>query len=104
VLSAKYGFIVPEFISRGPYEVSFKYPTTSLIVFDRIRQQVQEQQLDRYPVIVGLGGKAYRATVEAAFTDSPAHLVFPFAGLPSGEEPAGGEAGHHLERSKFQYL
>ncbi len=54
VLSAKYGFIAHEFIIPGPYEVSFKYPATDPIAFDRLRQQLQ--QLDRFPVIVGLGG------------------------------------------------
>jgi hypothetical protein len=85
VLSAKYGFIAPDFSIPESYEVSFKYPATSPIACDRLRRQVREQQLDRYPVIVGLGGKAYRAAVEAAFADSPTRIVFPFAGMPLGK-------------------
>ena len=41
VLSAKYGFIAPEFMIPESYEVSFKYPATSPIMFDRLRQQVR---------------------------------------------------------------
>jgi hypothetical protein len=85
VLSAKYGFIAPDFMIPGPYEVSFKHPGTGPIAFDRLRQQVQEQQSSRHLLIVGLGGKEYRAAVAAAFADSSARLVFPFAGLPIGK-------------------
>jgi hypothetical protein len=85
VLSAKYGFIASDFSIPAPYEVSFKYPATGSITVDRLREQVRERQLDRYPVIVGLGGKAYRAAVEATFADSSSRLVFPFAGLPLGK-------------------
>jgi hypothetical protein len=85
VLSAKYGFISPDFMIPGPYEVSFKHPTTRPIALDQLGQQVREQQLDRYPVVVGLGGKEYRAAIEAAFADSSTRLVFPFAGLPIGK-------------------
>jgi tryptophanase len=56
--SAKYGFIVLDFSNPEGYEVSFKYPATGPITVDRLRQQVQEQQLDRYPVIVGQGSQS----------------------------------------------
>jgi hypothetical protein len=82
VLSAKYGFIPPDFMIPEPYEVSFKHPATSPIPFGRLRQQVQELELGRFPIMAGLGGKEYRASVDAAFGDLPTRLVFPFAGLP----------------------
>jgi hypothetical protein len=85
VLSAKYGFIHPAFLILGPYEVSFKHPRTNPISEDRLREQVRTLQLERFPVVVGLGGKEYRAAITAAFAGSPVHLVFPFAGLPLGK-------------------
>jgi hypothetical protein len=63
VLSAKYGFIAPDFSIPAPYEVSFNYPATEPIAFDRLRQQMRERRLDWFPVIVGLGDKEYRAAV-----------------------------------------
>ena len=81
MLSAKYGFISPEFMIPGPYEVSLKHPATGPISVDRLHDQIREQNLAHYPVIAGLGGKDYRAAVEAAFTDLPVSLVCPFAGL-----------------------
>jgi hypothetical protein len=77
VLSVKYGFIAPHFLIKESYEVSFKYPDTDPIAFGRLRQQVRDQQLDRYSIIVGLGGKEYREAVEAAFADLPVIWSFP---------------------------
>lgn len=41
-------------------------------------------QLNRYPVVIGLGGVAYREAVSAAFLPHQVRLIFPFAGLPIG--------------------
>ena len=41
--------------------------------------------LDHYPEVVGLGGREYRAAVEAAFAGTPVALDFPFSGLPIGK-------------------
>lgn len=35
-------------------------------------------------MIIGLGGKEYRAAIELAFAGVPARLCFPFSGLPIG--------------------
>jgi hypothetical protein len=60
VLSAKYGFIAPNFIVSEPYEVNFKHPATGSISLDRLRQQVREQQLDPFSIIVDLWNKKLR--------------------------------------------
>jgi hypothetical protein len=60
VLSAKYGFIAPDFMIPAPYEVSLKHPATHPIAFDRLREQLREQQLGSFPFIVGLCNKRLR--------------------------------------------
>jgi hypothetical protein len=35
-----------------------------------------------YEQVIGIGGKTYRSLIEQAFKDTPAEVVFPFAGLP----------------------
>ena len=85
MLSAKYGFIAPDFIIPGPYEVTFKRRATGPISMDRLREQVHEQQLGRFRTIVGLGGKEYCAAVETAFADQPVRFAFPFTGLVYGK-------------------
>ena len=84
VLSAKYGFVTPDFPIPGPYDVTFKHPSSGPISRARLRAQVDELRLARYSIVVGLGGVAYRDAVTAVFTPSPVRLVFPFAGLPIG--------------------
>jgi len=84
ILSAKYGFVPPDFEIPVPYEVTFDRITPEVVSMTRLREQVAEQRLDRFTVVVGLGGKTYRAVVEAAFAGPASTLVFPFAGLPIG--------------------
>lgn len=84
VLSAKYGFIAPDFLIPGPYEVTFKDRSTRPINVATLRSQIQALELNQFAVAVGLGGKEYRAAIEQAFAGTPTRLVFPFAGLPLG--------------------
>jgi hypothetical protein len=51
----KCGVIAPDVIIAEANEDSFNNPATGLIAFDRLRQQVPEQPLDRFPVIVDPG-------------------------------------------------
>lgn len=85
ILSAKYGFLRPTDIVPGPYEVTFKAPSTGPIAVETLRVQVQQMGLGRYAEVVGLGGKEYRAAVEAAFRGTKVILRFPFSGLPIGK-------------------
>lgn len=85
ILSAKYGFIAPDFVIPEAYEVSFKYPATNPIALERLHEQRQSQNLDRFGIVVGLGGKEYRAAIEEAFAGTPVQLIYPFAGLPIGK-------------------
>jgi hypothetical protein len=85
ILSAKYGFIDPDFVLPGPYDVTFKRKASGLVTVERLREQIRELGLDRFEVVVGLGGRAYRLAVERAFTGLPVRLCFPFAGLPLGK-------------------
>jgi hypothetical protein len=84
ILSAKYGFVPPESPIPGPYEVTFKRPATGSVTIDQLREQIYDLSLDDFPVVVGLGGKEYRAAIGRAFAGLPARVFFPFAGLPIG--------------------
>lgn len=84
VLSAKYGFIEPDFLIPEPYEVTFNKRTTGPISVEALRQQVAEQDLGQFQRVVGLGGIEYRKALEGAFAGTSVTLEFPFAGLPLG--------------------
>ena len=85
ILNAKYGFIDPDFIIAGPYNVSFKKKSTEPIEIDTLIQQIRKMGLNKYGKVVGLGGKEYRWAMEAAFKTYEAEVQFPFAGLPIGK-------------------
>ncbi len=103
ILSARYGFVPPDYPIPGPYNVTFKRTSTGPVGADQMRRQVKEQGLDRFDTVVGLGGKEYRAMVEDAFAGTHARLEFPFAGLPISKamqavkQTVGTGGGHFLE-------
>lgn len=85
ILSAKYGFIPPDFVLPGPYEVTFKRKSSNPVSVEVLQAQVVTQRLSDFAIIIGLGGKEYRSAIESAFHQTPVELLFPFAGLPIGK-------------------
>ncbi|QDS94648.1 hypothetical protein FF011L_34280 [Roseimaritima multifibrata] len=85
ILSAKYGFILPDFELPGPYEVTFKRNSSGPVSTEILKQQVAMMKLDQYADVIGLGGKEYRAAIVAAFESTRVEPTFPFAGLPIGK-------------------
>jgi len=85
ILSAKYGFIDPDFVIPETYEVTFKKASTNPISVERLAEQVQELGLTRFDRVIGLGGHDYRRAIVAAFDSVPVKLEFPTAGMPLGK-------------------
>ncbi len=67
ILSAKYGFMFPDEIISGPYNVSFNDKNTNPISLYELSNQVIEKGLDKYNRIVVLGGRYYINIVKAVF-------------------------------------
>ena len=88
ILSAEHGFLQPADVVPGPYETTFKRQSTNPIGPEALREQVEQLALDHYGEVIGLGGKEYRAAIEAAFDGTLVRLSFPFAGLPIGKAMA----------------
>ncbi len=85
VLSAKYGFISPDFTIPGPYNVTFKRKQTCPIPVATLSDQVRHQSLGQFQLVIGLGGREYVSVIRGAFAPWPVRLLFPFAGLPIGK-------------------
>lgn len=83
ILSAKHGFLRPDDLIPGPYEVTFKRKKTGPVSMAVLWQQVGRLGLDRYGRVIGLGGIEYRQAIKEAF-GSAVELEFPFAGLELG--------------------
>lgn len=85
ILSAKYGFISPDFVLPSPYEVTFKRKSSDPVSVEALQAQVVAQHLSNFAIVIGLGGKEYRSAIEFAFHQTTAELQFSFAGLPIGK-------------------
>lgn len=85
ILSAKYGFISPNYEIPGPYNVTFKKKSTQPISSQLLQEQVTTQRLHLFQMIIGLGGKDYRERTVRAFAQWPVNVRFPFAGLRLGD-------------------
>jgi hypothetical protein len=84
MLSAKYGFIQPNFPIPEPYEESFRKKSTNPVHIDTLIQQIEDLRLHEFKVVVGLGGQKHRWIVQLAFEETTAITVFPFTNLPLG--------------------
>ena len=85
ILSAKYGFIEPDFIIPEPYNLTFKDKSARTISVEELREQVRSKKLNRFDEIVVLGGKEYANRVRAAFAGTKCHVRAPVEGLPIGK-------------------
>ena len=85
ILSAKYGFINPDFIIPENYNVTFKKPSTNPVSIDTLKKQIIEMGLDRYDKIVVLGGREYVNAVTKAFEEYNVKIEAPLKDLPLGK-------------------
>jgi len=67
IISAKYGFLFPDDIVSGPYNVSFNDKSTNPITVEDLKSQAKEKKLYDYEKIVILGGKNYVQIVKNIF-------------------------------------
>jgi hypothetical protein len=84
ILSAKFGFVFPDFKIPGPYEVTFKKPSTCPITVPELKKQIRRLKLDHFDLVIGLGGSDYRKAIQEAFSQFSPTLSFPYAGLSLG--------------------
>jgi len=69
ILSAKHGFLMPNDVVNGPYNVTFNDKSTNPIITDVLSSQVIEKQLDDYDKIVVVAGKNYENILKSVFND-----------------------------------
>jgi hypothetical protein len=69
ILSAKHGFMFPDEIIPGPYDVTFKDPQTNPITVEKLRKQAEEKGLTKYDEIIIVAGREYVAVVRRVFPE-----------------------------------
>lgn len=86
ILSAKYGFISPDFLIPENYDLTFGSDDLEAVNVSYIYNQLKEMELDRrFEAVIALGGKKYRRAIEDAFEGTQVQVVSPFAGLGCGK-------------------
>lgn len=78
IISAKYGFLWPEDVVNGPYDVCFHDKKSNSISIEELKKQIKEKNLDKYDKIIVLGGKYYTEMIKNVF--STKEIVNPLYG------------------------
>ena len=86
ILSAKYGFVPPDFVIPETYSVTFQYSSTHPISLAELKQQVEEQGLGRYDEVTVVGGVEYIEGTKAAFAGTKTRVDAPFERHGMGEQ------------------
>jgi hypothetical protein len=88
VLSAKYGFIDPDFRIPCNYNVTFDDSSSNPISIADLVRQAKDMALNRFDRVVVLGNRQYSDRVEAALSDIHCEIISPRVGLRTGEANA----------------
>ena len=67
ILSAKYGFLFPDELIPGNYNVTFNNPKTNPIGVEELRKQAEHKGLMKYDEIVVVAGSNYVKIVRKVF-------------------------------------
>jgi hypothetical protein len=73
ILSAKYGFLFPDDIIPGPYNVTFNNKNTNPITIEELAFQVKNKGLGSFNKYIVVGGKNYVEIVRILFQDKNLH-------------------------------
>ena len=79
ILSAKYGFIEPDFVIPEDYDVTFSDPSTNPISLEHLKEQAI--QMTGFDKIVALGSAEYAEMVKRAFQETGIDVSTPTVGL-----------------------
>ncbi|MEC7986140.1 MAG: hypothetical protein VX278_13330 [Myxococcota bacterium] len=79
ILSAKYGFMKPDFPIQEPYDISFSRPKDPVISVDTLQQQAADYR--SFSAILVLCPKAYAEKIAQAFYHLPPKLLFPLQNI-----------------------
>jgi hypothetical protein len=84
ILSPKYGFMRPDFVIPGNYDVTFESPDA--ISMPELKRQVERRWLGNYANVTVLGGRVYVEKVRDAFSSTKAKIEAPFVGPRIGKQ------------------
>ncbi len=84
ILSAKYGFIKPDFKIPEKYDITFNRKTDDIVSDKKLKQQARRLSKN-YDNIVILDGKEYEKATELAFSGLDVKFFYPLHNLRNGQ-------------------
>jgi hypothetical protein len=78
ILSAKHGFLFPDDVVPGSYNVTFNDARTHPITVAQLCDQARKKRLDAYDTVVTLGGRRYVQMLKEVFPSK--EILQPLAG------------------------
>lgn len=79
ILSAKYGYLLPEEYVKGAYDLSFDHKNKSVISLEALQAQVRRKKFDDFSSITVLTGKKYKPYIEKSFEGINVTMYYPLA-------------------------
>lgn len=96
VLSAKYGFINPDFVIPEDYNVTFDEPRTNPISVAALKRQIATEKLSHFEKVVVLASRMYARIAAEAFAGSGAKICSPYSWPSFRQDDGSGQAGHRF--------
>jgi len=84
ILSAKYGFINPDFVIPNNYDVKLKNSKDQTAFIGKLKKQAEELGIKNYNQIIVLTGKEYYHVIKVALEDFGLEINNPLEGLGIG--------------------
>jgi hypothetical protein len=88
VLSAKYGFIEPDFTIPKNYDVSFNNSGNKTVSIQKLKEQAKRLRFQDYQSVIILGGKEYVEVIQKALEGLGVQIKSPLGGLGIGNRQA----------------
>lgn len=77
ILSAKYGYMLPDEYVMGPYDVSFDHTNKSVISVEDLQAQVKRKKLEDFSSVTVLTGKKYMPYIDKSFDGKNVVIDYP---------------------------
>ena len=88
ILSAKYGFIRPDFVIPTNYDVSFNNSKGKVVSTQKLKEQARGLRFQRYKSIIVLGGKQYVQISKNVLEGYGVQIIVPLESLGIGKRQA----------------
>jgi hypothetical protein len=88
IISAKYGFIEPDFTIPRNYDISFNNSKNKVVSVKKLKEQAKKLRFEDYQSVTVLGGDKYAQVIKKALEDFKVQTSNPLKSLGIGNKQA----------------